>query len=472
MEIETEARIAELLWWAARRRKLIPYHAFHAIFTPSIPLARRYAALETAASSICNPKTADYAALLCAASGLPGPEFYARFKRMNPERYYAVLGADRHRALKRAEKQRFAREVRDAVYRHANTAARDVSPGNSKPCEEAALATSESHPLGTLVLGMALIVSGLLAAPRADAQEFSLFGGGSRAGDTNTYTWDFNYQEGLGKYFATSFSWLNEGHIPDHHRDGQMVQFWARIPIGNPKFILQAGVGPYRYFDTTTAEQGGSYSDTHGWGVVYSVRAAYYASSRWITQLQFNRVHVQRGPDATSVMFGVGYQLDAPDTPGPRDWAVSSSTNVTNNEVAAYLGKTIVNSTSSPSALGGAIEYRRGLAKYLDVTLGYLHEGSSKLARRDGITSQLWATRAFFDNRVTLAVGAGAYYAVNENENSESPGPGAGKFSGLVTIAASYRFTQHWDARLEWNRVVTHYDRDTDVILAGAGYRF
>jgi hypothetical protein len=94
---------------------------------------------------------------------------------------------------------------------------------------------------------------------------------------------------------------------------------------------------------------------------------------------------VQRGPDATSVMFGVGYQLDAPDTPGPRDWAAGSATKVTNNEVAVYLGKTIVNSTSSPSALGGAIEYRRGLAKYLDVTLGYLHEGSSKLARRDGV---------------------------------------------------------------------------------------
>ena len=69
-------------------------------------------------------------------------------------------------------------------------------------------------------------------------------------------------------------------------------------------------------------------------------------------------------------------------------------------------------------------------------------------------------------------MGAGVYYAINENEHSESPGPGAGKVSGLVTIAGSYRFTQRWDARLEWNRVVTRYDRDTDVIFAGAGYRF
>ncbi|WP_168791281.1 hypothetical protein [Paraburkholderia aromaticivorans] len=318
------------------------------------------------------------------------------------------------------------------------------------------------------VTGLGLLFNSTLS----HAQEFSLFGGGSRASSINTYTWAFNYQEGLGQYFAASFTWLNEGHIPDHHRDGQMIQLWARIPVGSPQFVLQAGVGPYRYFDTTTAEQGGSYSNTHGWGVVYSVRAAYYASNRWITQLQLNRVHVQRGPDSSGVMFGVGYQLDAPGSPGPRDWASGSTHKVTDNEVAVYLGKTIVNSTSSPSALGGAIEYRRGLAKYLDVTVGYLHEGSSKAARRDGLTSQLWATRAFLDDKVSLAVGLGAYYAINENENSATPGPGAGKFSGLVTIAGSYRLTDHWNARLEWNRVVTRYDRDSDVIFGGVGYRW
>jgi hypothetical protein len=481
MEVELEARIAQLLLRAARRRKLVPYGAFHALFPPDLPLGRRYVALEHAASGICEPQLADYAALLSTDSGLPGPDFYARFKRLHAERYYAVLGADRNRKLRLVEKQTFAHQVRQQVYRHARASAAAASTaepsadaaatGLPEPARGAAERPQPGRVLNA-VLGAVVVASGLLAAPAADAQEFSLFGGGSRAGSTNTYTWAFNYQEGLGQYFAGSFTWLNEGHIPDHHRDGQLIQLWGRIPVGSPKFVLQAGLGPYRYFDTTTSEQGGSYSDTHGWGVVYSVRAAYYASSRWVTQLQLNRVHVQRGPDATSVMFGVGYQLDAPDTPGPRDWAASSTTNVTNNEVAVYLGKTIVNSTSSPSALGGAVEYRRGLAKYLDVTVGYLHEGSSKLARRDGITSQLWATRAFLNDKVTLGVGAGAYYAINENENSESPGPGAGKFSGLVTIAGSYRFTRHWDARLEWNRVVTRYDRDTDVIFAGVGYRF
>lgn len=83
----------------------------------------------------------------------------------------------------------------------------------------------------------------LLVSTAGHAQEFSLFGGGSRAGSTNTYTWAFNYQEGLGQYFAASFTWLNEGHIPDHHRDGQMIQLWGRIPVGSPQSSCRQASG-------------------------------------------------------------------------------------------------------------------------------------------------------------------------------------------------------------------------------------
>lgn len=51
-------------------------------------------------------------------------------------------------------------------------------------------------------------------------------------------------------------------------------------------------------------------------------------------------------------------------------------------------------------------------------------------------------------------------------------GPGEHQFSVLISISGAYRVTKHWSARLTWNRVVTRYDRDTDVILAGIGYRW
>ena len=39
-------------------------------------------------------------------------------------------------------------------------------------------------------------------------------------------------------------------------------------------------------------------------------------------------------------------------------------------------------------------------------------------------------------------------------------------------MTASYRIGREWTARFSWNRVLSHYDRDADVLLFGVGYRF
>lgn len=304
------------------------------------------------------------------------------------------------------------------------------------------------------------------------AQEFALYGGALRSGADHSYSWAMDYTEGFGQYFAASISWLNEGHIPYHHRDGQVIQAWARLPLAQRRLVFALGVGPYRYFDTEAASQGLGYSNTHGWGVVYSARATWYASNRVTANLQLNRVSVDRGPSTTALMLGIGYQLDAPDTPGARDWALPRTHNVTNNEITLMAGETILNSLDSQTSAAEAIEYRRGLWRFVDATIGYLHEGNGISARRDGGTAQLWLTRAFLDDHLTLGFGAGLYAAIHHGGNSDDRDTGDGILSGLVSVSASYRFTQHWAARVTWNRVVTRYSRDTDVILGGIGYRF
>ncbi|OLL27734.1 hypothetical protein BTH42_31490 [Burkholderia sp. SRS-W-2-2016] len=307
---------------------------------------------------------------------------------------------------------------------------------------------------------------------RVSAQELGLYAGPLTGENNHSYSWAIDYTEGIGRYFAGSITWLNEGHIAGHHRDGPVAQLWARVPVLDRRVVFALGVGPYRYFDTEAAEQGMSYSNTHGWGVVYSARASWYASSRWTANLQVNRVQVTSGASTTAVLVGVGYQLDAPDTPGPRDFALPRTSKVTNNEITLMAGATILNSLDSQTSAAGAIEYRRGLTPYLDATLGYLHEGSGLSARRDGATAQLWLTRAFFDESLAIGVGAGAYVAIHHGDDSDNRPSGDGVLSGLLSITASYRVTRNWSARLTWNRVMTRYSRDTDVILGGIGYRF
>jgi len=308
-----------------------------------------------------------------------------------------------------------------------------------------------------------------IGADHASAQEFGLYSGPLTGEHSHSYAWSLDYTEGFGQYLAGSITWLNEGHIPDHHRDGPLVQVWGRFPLAQRRFVVALGVGPYRYFDTEAAEQGLGYSNTHGWGVVYSGRATWYSSRRWTVNLQLNHVQAANGPSTTAVMLGVGYQLDAPDSPGMRDFALPRTYKVTNNEVTLMAGASILNSIDSQTSAAEAIEYRRGLTNYLDVTLGYLHEGSGGALRRDGATAQLWLTRAFFGERLTMGIGAGLYAAIHRGE---ATGDGDGILSGLVSVSASYRVAQHWSARVTWNRVVTRYSRDTDVILAGIGYRF
>jgi hypothetical protein len=244
------------------------------------------------------------------------------------------------------------------------------------------------------------------------------------------------------------------------------------LPLAQRRVVLALGVGPYRYFDTVAADQGNGYSNTHGWGVVYSARATYYTSHRWTANLQLNRVQVAHGPSTTALLVGIGYQLDAPDTPGPRDWALPRNGKVTQNEVTVMAGQTILNSLESQTSVAEAIEYRRGINSFLDATLGYLHEGGGLLARRDGMTAQLWLTRAFLNERLTLGIGAGAYAAIHHGDHSDDRSTGDGVLSGIISLSASYRVTPRWSARVTWNRVMTRYSRDTDVLLGGIGYRF
>jgi hypothetical protein len=311
------------------------------------------------------------------------------------------------------------------------------------------------------------------AATDAQAQEFSFLAGPLKSASQNSYSWEANYREGIGRYAAWSFSWLNEGHIPDHHRDGQSVQFWARWPLMNERLEVSAGAGPYRYFDTSQAESGGGYSNTHGWGGMFTLRAAYYFDRRWIAEMKLNRVQAFGGPDTTALLFGIGYQLDAPASHGgPRARPIPRTSNVTSNEVTVMAGTTILNSLDSESNVAESIEYRRGLWHYVDVTATYLHEGGQVQSRRDGVAAQLWATRAFFDDKLTLAVGAGPYLSITQNDDLPQNRTGDGRFAGLVSLSASYRLSERWLARVTWNRMVTRYDRDADIIEGGIGIRF
>jgi hypothetical protein len=121
-----------------------------------------------------------------------------------------------------------------------------------------------------------LTILAALCSPAA-GQELYALGGGQYTPSLHekTYSYSIEYLENFNDYTYGTFSWLNEGHVTDHHRDGYSVQRWLRWPSASRRFTLSGGVGPYRYYDTTEIPGIGT-TDAHGWGVIGSVAAHWY----------------------------------------------------------------------------------------------------------------------------------------------------------------------------------------------------
>ncbi|MHB1246182.1 MAG: hypothetical protein ACYCZH_07050 [Sulfuriferula sp.] len=319
-----------------------------------------------------------------------------------------------------------------------------------------------------------MAVSGLLifAYSSCGAQDLSLLAGGMRASGIHdtTYAWQLDYRQGLNENLAFTLSWLNEGHVLHHHRDGQSAQIWARTNLLDRRLSLAAGVGPYFFYDTTG--EGAGYMDKHGWGSISSLSATYYTKSGWIYEARANRVIAHTSINTTSMLFGIGYQLEHPSTPGVSVGDPPQTGKTTTNQVTFFLGQTIVNSFASQHDTARAIEYRHGVSPHFEWSLSWLNEGDARLIRRDGVIAQAWLVHGFFDNRFELGAGVGPYFSI---DRYRAPQPGEASnitVSAIVTATAAVRVSPHVYLRTSWNRIASTYNRDTDVILMGLGYSF
>lgn len=312
----------------------------------------------------------------------------------------------------------------------------------------------------------------------AGAQEFTVLDGATNSIDSSldldekTYAWKMEYRQGLGEHFEFSYSWLNEGHVTDHHRDGYSLQLWARDSFLDQRVSLSLGAGAYRYYDTATANTTDGYSDVHGFAALFSADVAAYMGKGWIVRAEASRTLAgSKSIDTWDFLFGFGYQLEPTHQPGPRPWPDRQVEKTTSSEITLFAGESVVNSFDSPKSFATSFEYRRGLSRHFDVSAALLYEGDSNVARRGGLIVQGWFGRAFLNDRLALSLGVGLYAAIDRHGEAAT-GDGSMTLAGMVTPSVSYRFAEHWHARFSWNRTVTTDDTDTDVFQMGFGYRF
>jgi hypothetical protein len=286
-----------------------------------------------------------------------------------------------------------------------------------------------------------------------------------------TYAWQTQYMEGLGDHLAYSLAYVNQGHFIEHHRDGYSANLWARTNLLDRRLSLGVGVGGLFYFDTIKPVAGGTSHDYHGWGTTTNVAATWYTESRVFYQLQAYWVRGDKSFDTVTALAGIGYQLDAPPVQGPDVKGTHQSERTTDNELTLMGGETIVNIAGPGKSAAVNLEYRRGIWKYLEVTAGALYEGKSTLIDRYGLTTQLWLAKRFLDDHMSLGAGYGGYFAIDECRGGRISGRNV-FVSTIASISGSLQLSEHIDARATFDRVITTYDRDSDIFLLGIGYQF
>ena len=276
--------------------------------------------------------------------------------------------------------------------------------------------------------------------------------------------WSVAYFQHLADHVTFSISYINEGHQPEHARDGIALQMWGRgVPFGGG-LSFAGGVGPYIFSDTRDETSGRGREIVHGVGAILSGTATWHVLSPVLLQVRGNYIKGPNGLDTFSGSVGMGYLL------GSEGGGSSlSGDHSARNEVDCFLGGTALNNYKG-SAVSFGVEYRRKLFPYLDWTVAWLHEGDRRPIGRYGVMSEVWAVRVFYGDRLGLGIGAGAYLARSRYAGDTESRRDA--LNAVVSLTAVWRFTSRLGFRAVFHRIATDHGSDADVFMGGLAISF
>jgi hypothetical protein len=121
MDATLTARLINVLVRTARNRSVLPYSRFHALFPGNTLLVVRHAILDEALRSICDEQDGDYSVLLARDNGLPGPDFFRRYRVNRRIEYTGLVGDPRYHNATMKQQRLIVATERERVYEHAAT---------------------------------------------------------------------------------------------------------------------------------------------------------------------------------------------------------------------------------------------------------------------------------------------------------------------------------------------------------------
>jgi hypothetical protein len=318
-------------------------------------------------------------------------------------------------------------------------------------------------------IGATLFLLGVL---RVSAGELDGFDGRLRStsSDSMTYTWGLEYREPLTENFSVGFTWLNEGHLPSTHRDGQALQLLWHSRSDVEGLVFEGGIGPYRYYDTHSLSTDSAFEDKHGWGVLASGSMDWYFENRWFTFVRLNETLVTGKYGTTGLAAGVGYKFPAkfdllPDPDGSIHSEVAARPRW---EIDGLIGERIGNTDHSEAGGSEALGARLHLSDHFTASVTNIGGQGTLLGWRDGFAFQLWLEEQL-TRRFEIGVGAGGFLVSSDDSLGDASSPS--NLATMVSVSMAYSLNSRWIARVIWDRIGTGDDHDADIVQIGIGYK-
>lgn len=316
----------------------------------------------------------------------------------------------------------------------------------------------------------------------ANSDRLFFLGGTERTADlpgsknSSTYTYGAEFLHQIAPHYSLGLDYINQGHFDggvSHHRDLDGVNFWVHTDpqFAAGKLNLAFGLGPVFFYDTV-GNVDGHPADQHGLGMSYSLAATWQENS-WLYRVRLS--HVDAGSFKTNaLLLGVGFQFGSGSmgSTGSGHGGAGHDTMPDDysgrpKEVTIYSGLTVVNQPGNASSRAFALEYRRDLNSYLQYTLTAQSEGGNAMIDRKGVAGEIWLAKSFLDDRLSLGAGIGLLAAHDGMRPSDK-----NFVTPMRSISAAYRINPDWSVRVKFDRVISNYNRDTDIFMLGVGRRF
>jgi hypothetical protein len=284
----------------------------------------------------------------------------------------------------------------------------------------------------------------------------------SENGAPSSYGWQLELQEPLSTHLSGSLSWLNEGHVPQHHRDGAAAQLWLNAPKWRDRVVFSVGVGPYVYFDTEKDSSIRGYSDVHSAAAIVSASVAIDLSRSWYLSLNVNDIYAPGDLNTAAFLLGAGYHFN----PASEQYSGAGP----RQQIQVFAGQTIFNDLNSRQGRTVGLEYRRSLSPWVAWSASWFNNPVNIRARPNQVASQLWLVDCLAGGKLSLSAGLGVYSPLGSVPSGAANA--SASVSGLSGLRVEWNWSRHSSLILSWYRSFTNDDDDRDIITLGYGFRF